>query len=270
MRSTEEIREMEMDLEGEIEDTHQHHFHVLAVDDSLIDRKLLEKLLKTSSYKVTCVESGSKALEYLGLPANIENSSSSSSPTTQQREEVNVNLIITDYCMPGMSGYDLLRRVKKSTWKDVPVVVMSSENVPSRISRCLEGGAEEFLLKPVQLSDMKKLHPHLLKSLNSGSNGDKNSINDTSNSNEYLAEPISVGANQGWDCERRFLMHLFAPYKYPSSPSLIYLSQHPQTLFLIYSTFKTLPLLHLNLVRNTRASLLALFCLWSFEGYLLH
>ena len=51
MRSTEEIREMEMDLEGEIEDTHQHHFHVLAVDDSLIDRKLLEKLLKTSSYK---------------------------------------------------------------------------------------------------------------------------------------------------------------------------------------------------------------------------
>ena len=29
----------------------QQHFHVLAVDDSLIDRKLLEKLLKVSSYK---------------------------------------------------------------------------------------------------------------------------------------------------------------------------------------------------------------------------
>lgn len=35
------------------------------------------------------------------------------------------------------------------------------------INRCLEGGAEEFILKPVQLSDMKKLHPHLLRSLNS-------------------------------------------------------------------------------------------------------
>ncbi|XP_060668791.1 two-component response regulator ORR4-like [Ziziphus jujuba] len=68
-----------------------------------------------------------------------------------------VNLIMTDYCMPGMSGYDLLKRVKGSSWKDVPVVIMSSENVPSRINMCLEGGAEEFLLKPVQLSDLKKL-----------------------------------------------------------------------------------------------------------------
>ncbi|XXG87199.1 hypothetical protein AAC387_Pa11g1945 [Persea americana] len=177
---------MEMALEAD----HQHHFHVLAVDDSLIDRKLLEKLLKISSYKVTCVESGSKALEYLGLPDNKENSSSSSSCSsfTNQQREVNVNLIITDYCMPGMTGYDLLTRVKKSSWKDVPVVVMSSENVPSRINRCLEGGAEEFLLKPVQLSDMKKLHPHLLKSLNCSSstatNNNNNSNNNSNRNNE--------------------------------------------------------------------------------------
>lgn len=42
-------------------------FHVLAVDDSIIDRKLIERLLKTSSYQVTAVESGVKALEFLGL-----------------------------------------------------------------------------------------------------------------------------------------------------------------------------------------------------------
>ncbi|KAF8023655.1 hypothetical protein BT93_F0987 [Corymbia citriodora subsp. variegata] len=33
--------------------------------------------------------------------------------------------------------------------------------------RCLEGGADEFLLKPVQLSDLEKLQPYILKSLNS-------------------------------------------------------------------------------------------------------
>ena len=33
------------------EQQEQHHFHVLAVDDSVIDRKLLEKLLKVSSYQ---------------------------------------------------------------------------------------------------------------------------------------------------------------------------------------------------------------------------
>ncbi|XP_044474774.1 two-component response regulator ORR9-like [Mangifera indica] len=152
----------------------QQSFHVLAVDDSVIDRKLLEKLLKVSSYQVTCVDSGDKALEFLGLidklqdtPADSSTSSSSSPPhSLQQQEGSKVNLIMTDFCMPGMSGYDLLKRVKGSSWKDVPVVVMSSENVPSRISMCLEEGAEEFLLKPLQLLDLEKLQPHLLKSLN--------------------------------------------------------------------------------------------------------
>ncbi|KAF3778691.1 Two-component response regulator [Nymphaea thermarum] len=68
-------------------------FHVLAVDDSLIDRKLIEKLLKISSYHVTSFDSGSKALEYLGLNHG------------------------------------------SSSLRDIPVVVMSSENLPSRINR---------------------------------------------------------------------------------------------------------------------------------------
>ncbi|KAL6311933.1 hypothetical protein AAG906_025677 [Vitis piasezkii] len=127
----------------------ESQFHVLAVDDSLVDRKWIEKLLKTSSFQVTVVDSVSKALEFLGLQ--------------EAEQERKVNLIITDYSMPGMTGYDLLRKIKESTsLKDIPVVIMSSENIPSRINRCLEEGAEDFFLKPVQLSDMNKLRPHLL------------------------------------------------------------------------------------------------------------
>ncbi|XP_050228009.1 two-component response regulator ARR9 [Mercurialis annua] len=129
-------------------------FHVLAVDDSLIDRKLIERLLKISSYQVTTVDSGSKALKFLGIHEDEQSN----------HEEVEVNLIITDYCMPGMTGYDLLKKLKESSsLKNIPVVIMSSENVPSRINRCLEEGAEEFFLKPVQLSDLNKLKPHIVK-----------------------------------------------------------------------------------------------------------
>ncbi|KDP32814.1 hypothetical protein JCGZ_12106 [Jatropha curcas] len=183
--------DIDEDIENQEEERQQQHFHVLAVDDSVIDRKLLERLLRNSSYQVTCVDSGNKALEYLGLLDNLENPStdSSSSQSTQQ-EGMKVNLIMTDYCMPGMSGYDLLKRVKGSSWKDVPVVVMSSENIPSRISMCLEGGAEEFLLKPLQLSDMQKLQPHLLKSLDQSckeaideKNGIEMEKNNSSNNN---------------------------------------------------------------------------------------
>ncbi|KAH6772189.1 response regulator 9 [Perilla frutescens var. frutescens] len=140
-------------------------FHVLAVDDSLIDRKLIERLLKTSSFQVTTVDSGSKALEFLGWHEDERNNSNETSVSPKHHQEVEVNLVITDYCMPEMTGYDLLRKIKESSYlRDIPVVIMSSENVPSRITRCLEEGAEEFFLKPVRLTDVNKLVPHMMKS----------------------------------------------------------------------------------------------------------
>ncbi|XP_071690165.1 two-component response regulator ORR3-like [Rutidosis leptorrhynchoides] len=143
---------------GVIAETAPHPLHVLAVDDSNLDRKLIERLLKTFSYHVTAVDSGSKALEFLGLQDIEKISSFSPNP------EVEVNLIITDYCMPGMTGYELLRKIKESTsLKDIPVVIMSSDNIPARINRCLEEGAEEFILKPVRMSDVDKLKPYLSK-----------------------------------------------------------------------------------------------------------
>ncbi|XP_075518958.1 two-component response regulator ARR17-like [Primulina tabacum] len=169
MENSEEAHELKTEQKT------KHRFHVLAVDDSQIDRKLLERLLTVSSYQVTCVESGDKALEYLGLlDIQEENEYETPSLSTASKPQVSkINLIITDYNMPGITGYDLLKRVKGSSWKDVPVVVMSSENVPSRINKCMEGGAEEFLLKPVTLSDLSKLHSHLLNSITHYSPCDK-------------------------------------------------------------------------------------------------
>ncbi|GFP86624.1 two-component response regulator arr17 [Phtheirospermum japonicum] len=129
--------------------------HVLAVDDNLIDRKLVEKLLKNSSCKVTTAENGQRALEYLGL---VDDKHSSTNNNASK-----VNMIITDYCMPGMTGYELLKKIKgSSVMKDVPVVIMSSENVPTRINKCLEEGAEMFMLKPLKFADVKKLRRDLL------------------------------------------------------------------------------------------------------------
>ncbi|XP_039010823.1 two-component response regulator ARR9-like [Hibiscus syriacus] len=52
---------------------------------------------------------------------------------------------------------------ESSSLRNMPVVIMSSENITSRITRCLEEGAEIFFLKPVRLSDLSKLRPHMLK-----------------------------------------------------------------------------------------------------------
>ncbi|GAU33953.1 hypothetical protein TSUD_148740 [Trifolium subterraneum] len=98
--------------------------HVLAVDDSFVDRKVIERLLKFTSCKVTVVESGTRALQYLGLDGDTSS-----------------------------IGFDQ----ESSVFREIPVVVMSSENILTRIDSCLEEGAEEFLLKPVKLSDVKRL-----------------------------------------------------------------------------------------------------------------
>ncbi|GER41622.1 response regulator [Striga asiatica] len=97
-----------------------HEIHVLAVDDSLVDRNVIERLLRNISCK--------------------------------------------DYFMPGMNGYELLKKIKgSSNFKEIPVVIMSSENVMPRIERCLEEGAEDFIVKPVKLSDVKRLKNYMVR-----------------------------------------------------------------------------------------------------------
>ncbi|WZZ52282.1 hypothetical protein YC2023_052389 [Brassica napus] len=115
--------------------------HVLAVDDNLID--------------LTTAENGLRALEYLGLgdPQQTESLTTNS--------VMKVNLIITDYCMPGMTGFELLK-IESSNLKEVPVVILSSENIPTRINKCLASGAQMFMQKPLKLSDVEKLKGHVL------------------------------------------------------------------------------------------------------------
>ncbi|XP_052181352.1 two-component response regulator ARR5-like [Diospyros lotus] len=133
---------------------HPPELHVLAVDDSHVDRKVIEHLLKISSCRVTAVESGTRALQYLGLDGER---------SSDGFEALKVNLIMTDYSMPGMTGYELLKKIKESSaLREIPVVIMSSENIMARIDRCLEEGAEDFLLKPVKLADVKRLKDFVL------------------------------------------------------------------------------------------------------------
>ncbi|CAH8363961.1 unnamed protein product [Eruca vesicaria subsp. sativa] len=131
--------------------------HVLAVDDSLVDRKVIERLLRISACKVTTVESGTRALQYLGLDGDDGSS---------DLKDLKVNLIVTDYSMPGLTGYELLKKIKESSaFREVPVVIMSSENIQPRIEQCMTEGAEDFLLKPVRLADVKRLKELIIRSV---------------------------------------------------------------------------------------------------------
>jgi len=131
---------------------------VLVVDDSPVDRKVVELLLRNhkggaAPFHVTAVDSGKKAMELLGPKGQGKLGSSDT-----DANEPTVDIVLTDYCMPEMTGYDLLRAIKAlSSPNPIPVVVMSSENEPQRISRCLTAGAEDFILKPLKSKDVQRL-----------------------------------------------------------------------------------------------------------------
>jgi CheY-like chemotaxis protein len=72
------------------------------------------------------------------------------------------DLILTDLGLPVIDGLDLLQYLKKSgLYYHIPVIVLSGNENPQVIARCLGAGAAKFILKPFDpprlLSDIKEV-----------------------------------------------------------------------------------------------------------------
>src|ERR1051326_8611348 len=60
-------------------------------------------------------------------------------------------VLVTDLAMPGMSGLDLLREVRKSDPQLEVIVVSAANTIESAIAAMREGGAFNYLLKPFEM-----------------------------------------------------------------------------------------------------------------------
>src|SRR5262245_46313013 len=100
---------------------------VLAVDDQRYFRELISGLLGQEGYEVLAVGSGEEAIQAL------------------QRERFDV--VVTDLVMPGMTGTDLVRRIKATDPDQDVVVVTGVVDVRSAVD-AMKLGASEYLLKP--------------------------------------------------------------------------------------------------------------------------
>lgn len=103
----------------------------IIVDDSRAMRSMLRKILKENGFEVVAeAENGREGLDQL------------------QRIEW-VDLMLLDWNMPVMNGYDLLCEVRKQAkWKDMRVMLVTTETEASQILRALDAGADEYLIKP--------------------------------------------------------------------------------------------------------------------------
>mmetsp|Transcript_22347 Transcript_22347/g.33784 ORF Transcript_22347/g.33784 Transcript_22347/m.33784 type:complete len:186 (-) Transcript_22347:168-725(-) len=110
---------------------------VLLVDDTLINRKVLERMLKKIGVStVVTVDSGKKALEELSSNE--------------------YDLVITDLQMPGMSGTELCVAIHKSTNAPPIVVGLTADTSFDIAERCAAAGMADVLYKPITISEMKE------------------------------------------------------------------------------------------------------------------
>jgi DNA-binding response OmpR family regulator len=102
---------------------------ILIVDDNEANRDLLGRKLQAQGYTPVVVEGGEAALKYL--------------------ESEEVDIILLDMIMPGMSGAEVLRSLKSSAaTKNIPVVMLSALDDMEKVVACISMGAEDYLFKP--------------------------------------------------------------------------------------------------------------------------
>jgi DNA-binding response OmpR family regulator len=108
---------------------------VLAVDDDPAAVGALRQILAQKGYEVVTANSGEEALTVLA----------------DQR----FDLAILDVAMPGMSGYDLCRKMRKDARTiDVPVIFLTAKALLMDMAEGEDAGSDLYLIKPVLASKL--------------------------------------------------------------------------------------------------------------------
>ncbi|MFH2099577.1 MAG: response regulator, partial [Pseudomonadota bacterium] len=109
---------------------------ILAVDDEDRNLRLMEAMLLPLGYKVLLARNGEDALRMV--------------------KECLPDVILLDIMMPGMNGFEVARRLKRTEdTRIIPVIMVTAlKEVEDRV-KALEAGADDFLTKPVEKLELK-------------------------------------------------------------------------------------------------------------------
>lgn len=104
--------------------------HAIVIDDSKSIRSILTKILKEIGFTVVEAANGLEALEVI-------------------KKEKTVELALVDWNMPDMNGYEFIQEVRKdNTYKDMRMMMVTTETEMNKVVEALEAGANEYVMKP--------------------------------------------------------------------------------------------------------------------------
>lgn len=108
---------------------------VLIVDDEAMNLKLFKAYLASEAYEIVTAENGQEALSRIAV-----------SPP---------DVILLDIMMPGIDGFEVTRLLKGSQeTAEIPIILMTALSGRENKSAGLDAGADEFITKPVQRTEL--------------------------------------------------------------------------------------------------------------------
>ncbi len=110
--------------------------HVLIADDDPVYRSLLTELLKEWQFDVAVACNGSEAWEAL-------------------QQDPKIRLVVLDWMMPEMDGFEVCRRLKTERGADVYTILITGSRKKEEIMKVLVAGADDYLIKPFDPVDLK-------------------------------------------------------------------------------------------------------------------
>jgi len=106
---------------------------ILVIDDEDVIRMLVMEILESAGHEITGADSAERALALL--------------------EEMEFDLVVSDVVMPGLSGLELLERVRESQ-ASLPVVLVTGAGTYDTLSQALTRGAAGLVTKPFAHADL--------------------------------------------------------------------------------------------------------------------
>jgi CheY-like chemotaxis protein len=112
---------------------------ILLVDDVIANIYILSRQLERLGFNVLTAENGQEALDKLN-------------------ENLNIELVLMDIMMPVMDGYEAMRKIRGSSkLAELPVIALTAKAMPEDRALCIESGASEYLIKPLNFGKLKAM-----------------------------------------------------------------------------------------------------------------
>ena len=114
---------------------------ILLGEDDIDDEELLKELFSSvdNSFELTFINNGRHVIEHLNaLP-----------------DQQLPCLLVLDYNMPELNGADILENLKdKQRYWHIPKIIWSTSGTETYRKKCLELGAEDYIIKPARVSEL--------------------------------------------------------------------------------------------------------------------